>query len=140
MIMRFGIFLNGMELLIARARSLITRIILSTSGTCSLADVVLRRTPSSIHLVFTGSNSPSARICVIRNPAAVYIDTTLLIPSNSVAAFRLTLYYTVINLMLRDAITKNPNLLTNMTVYQFGGYVNLIRQNSWWFLPCCLPL
>ena len=58
--------------LLLRALSFIVHMYLSTSGTCSSHAVVFSKMPSHSRFFLRHSNCPSASICLILNPLALY--------------------------------------------------------------------
>jgi hypothetical protein len=114
-IIRPGIILKGNVLLRARALSLSTLICRSTSGTCSLAAVVLRLIPCASSSSRMHSNSRSIKAVLGLKPRVLYKDTILINDLTRLVCDRLGTYYVVVNFIFRDIVTTKGSPFTNIT-------------------------
>ena len=90
--------------------SLIVRIYLSMSGTCSFSAQVFKEGNQGR----IGSNSPSARMLVMEKPRWWYVLMTDRSFETTVLSFLSGSASTVPKCKLRDVVTRNGTLLTNI--------------------------
>jgi hypothetical protein len=110
-----GMCLNGRVLRRALARSFMSLICRSISGTCSLASVVLRLTPWLRSSRRRYSNSRSIKAVLGVKPRALYREKIFYKDLIMFCSDRVVTYSIVVNFTFRDIDVTNGSPFTNIT-------------------------